>query len=74
MYIVNTSSEAVADLKANETHFDIEMLFRAHYERVARIIARVVRDRARSEDIAVEVFLKLWRNYKAQGQNVEAWL
>ncbi len=50
------------------------MLFRAHYERVAQIIARVVRDRARSEDIAVEVFLKLWRNYKAQGQNVEGWL
>ena len=57
---MNTSSEAVADSSANEAHLDIEALFRAHYGRVARIIVRVVGDRARSEDLAVEVFLKLW--------------
>jgi RNA polymerase sigma-70 factor, ECF subfamily len=74
MYIVNTSSEAVADSSANETHIDIEALFRAHYGRVARVIARAVRDRARSEELAVEVFLKLWRNHKAQSENVEGWL
>jgi RNA polymerase sigma-70 factor, ECF subfamily len=74
MYIVNTSSEAVADSSANETHLDIEALFRAHYGRVARLIARAVRDRARSEELAVEVFLKLWRNHKAQSENVEGWL
>jgi DNA-directed RNA polymerase specialized sigma24 family protein len=56
MYAVSTSSEAVADSSASETHLDIEALFRAHYGRVARIIARVVGDRARSEDLAVEVF------------------
>ena len=74
MYTVNTSSEAVADSSTNETHLDIEALFRAHYGRVARIIARVVGDRARSEDLAVEVFLKLWRNHKAQSENVEGLL
>jgi RNA polymerase sigma-70 factor (ECF subfamily) len=74
MYIVNTSSEALADSKAHELHLDIEALFRAHYGRVARIIARVVRDRARSEELAVEVFLKLWRNQKAQRENVQGWL
>lgn len=74
MYTVNTPSEAVADSSANETHLDIEALFRAHYGRVARVIARVVGDRARSEDLAVEVFLKLWRNHKAQSENVEGWL
>ena len=31
MYTVNTSSEAVADSSANETHLDIEALFRAHF-------------------------------------------
>jgi len=36
MYIVNASSEAVADTNANETHLDIEALFRGHYGRVAR--------------------------------------
>jgi DNA-directed RNA polymerase specialized sigma24 family protein len=62
---VNSSSEAVADTNVSETHLDIETLFRAHYGRVARTIARVVGDRARSEELAVEVFLKLWRNRKA---------
>jgi RNA polymerase sigma-70 factor, ECF subfamily len=73
MYTVSTS-EAVADSKANETHLDIETVFRTYYGRVARIIARAVRDRARSEELAVEVFLKLWRNHKAQSENVEGWL
>jgi RNA polymerase sigma-70 factor (ECF subfamily) len=71
---VNGSSEAVADVNASEAQFDIEAHFRAHYGRVARIIARVVRDGARSEELAVEVFLKLWRNRKAQSCNVEGWL
>lgn len=71
---MSTSSEAVTDSSANETHLDIEALFRGHYGRVACIIARVVGDRARSEDLAVEVFLKLWRNRKAQSENVEGWL
>jgi RNA polymerase sigma-70 factor, ECF subfamily len=74
MYAVNTSSEAVAESNARETHLDIETLFRAHYGRVARIIARAVRDRARSEELAVEVFLKLWRNHGVQSENVEGWL
>src|ERR1700731_730132 len=74
IYTVRTSSEAVADSTANETPLDIETLFRVHYGRVARVIARAVRDRARSEELAVEVFLKLWRNHKAQSENVEGWL
>lgn len=71
---MNTSGEAVGNTDANEGHLEIEALFRAHYGRVARIIARVVGDRARSEDLAVEVFLKLWRNHKAQRENAEGWL
>ena len=71
---MNTSSEAVADSHTNETHLDIEALFRTHYGRVARIIARAVRDRARSEELAVEVFVKLWRNPKAQRENAGGWL
>lgn len=70
MYTVSTPSEAVADSNTNETHLDIETLFRVHYRRVARVIARAVRDRARSEELPVEVFLKLWRHHKAQRENV----
>jgi RNA polymerase sigma-70 factor, ECF subfamily len=74
MYKVNAPSEAVADANTAVASLDIEALFRMHYARVARIIERVVRDRGRSEELAVEVFLKLWRNRKAQHENVEAWL
>jgi RNA polymerase sigma-70 factor, ECF subfamily len=74
MYIVNPSSEVVVDMSASVAPFDLEALFRSQYGRVARIIARVVRDPARAEDLAVEVFLKLWRNPKAHGEKVEGWL
>jgi RNA polymerase sigma-70 factor (ECF subfamily) len=74
MYIVNPSSEVLVDMSASVAPFDLEVLFRSQYGHIARIIARVVRDPARAEDLAVEVFLKLWRNPKAQGEKVEGWL
>ncbi len=73
-YFVNAPSEAVAGMRTIEARFDLETIFRAQYERVARVIARVVRDPARAEELAVEVFLKLWRNPQAQDGNTEGWL
>jgi RNA polymerase sigma-70 factor, ECF subfamily len=73
-YIVNSSIEVVTEEKAGEAPFDLEGIFRAQYGRIAGVIARVVRDRARAEELAVEVFLKLWRNQKAQGERTEGWL
>ena len=60
-------------MKASEAHFEIEAIFHAQYERIARVIARVIRDPARAEELAVEVFLKFWRNQHAQA-NSEGWL
>jgi RNA polymerase sigma-70 factor (ECF subfamily) len=54
--------------------FDFDATFRAQYARVARTIARVVRDSARAEELAVEVFLKLWRSPRAQGEKTGGWL
>jgi RNA polymerase sigma-70 factor, ECF subfamily len=71
---VNTATEALSEVKAKGDAFPIEAVFREQYPKVARIIARVVRDHARAEELAVEVFLKLWRNPKAQRYRVEAWL
>jgi RNA polymerase sigma-70 factor (ECF subfamily) len=74
---VNAQTEAADDLKAGLpgiTPFDFEATFRTQYERIARVIARVVNDRARAEELAVEVFLKLWRNPRVQEGNVEGWL
>jgi RNA polymerase sigma-70 factor (ECF subfamily) len=53
---------------------DFETLFRVHYERIARVIVRVVRYPARAEEIAAEVFWKLWRNPKASGGPAAGWL
>ncbi len=57
-----------------EAAFDFEATFRAQYPRIARVIGRVVRDPARSEEPAVEVFLKLWRTPRAQGDKADGWL
>ena len=68
------SEQIAAELTADEAPFDLESLFRAQYQRIAALIARVVRDHARAEELAVEVFLKLSRDRKAQSENVEGWL
>jgi len=52
----------------------LDAIFRAHYERIARVIGRVVHDQARAEELAVEVFLKWWRNPQAHGEHAEGWL
>jgi RNA polymerase sigma-70 factor (ECF subfamily) len=71
---VDAPIEAVEGLKVNEAQFDIDAIFRAHYGRIARVIARVVRNPARAEELAVEVFIKLWRNRDAQDGNHGGWL
>jgi RNA polymerase sigma-70 factor (ECF subfamily) len=67
--VVDVGSEV-----AVATPFDFEATFRAQYERIARVIARVVQDHARAEELAVEVFLKLWKSPQAHGENTEGWL
>jgi RNA polymerase sigma-70 factor, ECF subfamily len=51
-----------------------EALFQAHYEPIARAIARVIRDNGRAEELAVETFWKLWWNPSAQGDRAAGWL
>lgn len=72
--VVNAPSEAVDGTSTGEAPFDFESIFRAQYERIARVIVRVVNDPARAEELAVEVFLKLWRNPQAQGDKAAGWL
>ena len=69
---VTAAGSSAAD--AAGAAFDFEATFRAQYARVARVIARVVRDPSRAEEIAVEVFLKLWRSPRAHGEKAEGWL
>jgi DNA-directed RNA polymerase specialized sigma24 family protein len=52
---------------ANGTRFDLEAIFHAQYKRMCRVIARVLRDPGRAEELAGEVFLKWSRHPKAHG-------
>jgi len=71
---VDASREAVVEMKSDASRLDIETIFHAQYERIARVIARVLRDPARAEELAVEVFLRWSRNPQAQGEDSQAWL
>ena len=61
-------------MKPNQNGVEIESVFQAQYTRLARVIARVIRDPARAEELAVDVFLKWSRNRNAHGENAEGWL
>ena len=67
-------SDAAAGIGAGEAAVEFEQVFHLHYERVARTIGRIVRDPARAEELAVEVFWKLWRKPEALGDDVGGWL
>jgi RNA polymerase sigma-70 factor (ECF subfamily) len=53
---------------------DLESIFHAQYPRVFRIVARVLKDPARAEEVAVEVFLKWARSASARKEAAEGWL
>lgn len=71
---MDAPNEAVVEMKFNETRVDLGTIFHAQYERIARVITGVIKDPARAEELAVEVFLKWSRNRNAQGENAEGWL
>jgi RNA polymerase sigma-70 factor, ECF subfamily len=53
---------------------ELESLFISEYDRLARVIARVIRDPGRAEEIAVDVFLKWTRYPAAGGEGAKGWL
>src|SRR4029078_7551601 len=59
---------------AEEEECDPQPPFTAEYRRIARVIARVTRDPARAEELAVEVFLKWSRTPSAHGPRAVGWL
>ncbi len=64
-----TTSDGVA-----AERFDFEAVFHSHYRRIARVIARVIQDPSRAEDLAADVFWRLWRHPSAHGPHVAGWL
>jgi RNA polymerase sigma-70 factor, ECF subfamily len=71
--------EAVVGVDSNEVQPDkvqpdLETTFALHYGRIARVIAKVIRDPARAEELAVEVFLRWSRNRTVSGEGAKGWL
>lgn len=53
---------------------DLEVIFRLHYSRITRLIAKITRDPGRAEELAVEVFLR-WTGYQPEDdQAIGGWL
>jgi RNA polymerase sigma-70 factor (ECF subfamily) len=65
---------ATTTAEAATESFDFETAFQTHYRRVARVIFRVIQDPSRAEELAVEVFWKLWRHPSAHRAHCAAWL
>ena len=53
---------------------ELDTLFRAHFERIARVIGRVIHDQARAEELAVEVFLRWNQKQTVRDPLAEGWL
>jgi RNA polymerase sigma-70 factor (ECF subfamily) len=70
---VNAFNAEAADQTA-AVPADFDAIFAAHYEPVARAIARVLRDRGRAEELTVDAFWRLLRNPKVSGAQVGGWL
>jgi len=71
---VDAANEGVVPVSLDGARLDLETVFRSQYERIARVIAGVIRDPARAEELAVEVFLKWERTPAARGEGAEGWL
>jgi len=71
---VNGRGRALAETDHPEAAFDFEAFFHEHYQGTARVIARVIRDPGRAEELAVEVFWKLWRHPSAHSEKAIGWV
>ncbi len=71
---VDASSEVCAEVDTGCEGADLEAVFRAEYEGVARAIFRVILDPARAEELAVEVFMRWSKAGLSQDRNGAGWL
>jgi RNA polymerase sigma-70 factor (ECF subfamily) len=71
---VDAHGDAVAAEAAPDDALDFDAMFAAHFARVARVVGRVVRDRGRAEDLAVDAFVKWWRHRDVRGERTIGWL
>ena len=71
---MNARSEPVVQMGVTPRQPDFAEVFHTQYPRIARVIARMVQDPGRAEELAAEVFWKYWRNSKIPAYGVSSWL
>jgi RNA polymerase sigma-70 factor, ECF subfamily len=71
---VNALGNIAGGMRVREGAVEFEEVFQLHYERIAFAVARIVRDPARAEELAVEVFWTLWKHPQVLGDGVGGWL
>jgi RNA polymerase sigma-70 factor (ECF subfamily) len=71
--VVESPPEALTAVNDNANDAGLEAVFGAQYERIAQVIARIIHDPARAEELAVEVFLK-WPRRPDGKCDATAWL
>lgn len=71
---MNASHEAAIEIDPAARPAGLEAIFAEQYRPITRAIASILQDPGRSEELAVEVFLKWSAKRGAQGSNAKAWL
>ena len=71
---MNSESHSLTEVVAPTGSPDAGQLFHLYYARIARVIARIVNDPGRAEELAADVFWKFMRDARAHNGNPAAWL
>jgi len=71
---MNPGSPPFVEAVAPSGSPDLEQLFHLHYPKIARVIARIVNDPGRAEEIAADVFWKFMHSRNAHHTNPSGWL
>jgi RNA polymerase sigma-70 factor, ECF subfamily len=71
---MNARSERIEHTSVQAGTLDFAEVFRTYYPRIARVIARIVQDPGRAEELASEVFWKFWRNPNVPASSTRSWL
>ena len=69
-------NESVEMAQDESRHTEFETLFQEHWARVYRLLQRLVGDPSEAEDLALETFLRLYKQHPGQedGFNLGGWL
>jgi RNA polymerase sigma-70 factor (ECF subfamily) len=71
---VTTGQASALESERHDVVPDLERVFRLHYARITKLIARITRDPGRAEELAVEVFLRWKANRTEDDRAITGWL